>query len=213
MAWNTIIIDVDYWPSDPGSTRVFTERTTLNRKDLEVGKTICYDDPSDLMPSIKVVEMDDEGITLATPEMTVRLPDFKGHTHVKLAENGRNYTNFELWVDLKTCIEVTHDLAFLRKFYHANQIAMLSETDLDVLRDSDDPYAKYAYARWLVIKNPEKGSFAKAYQLYEEAEEGGCIDATIGLSFMYDSGDAGVVDKELAITLRDKALNHGSAIA
>ena len=210
MAWNTIIIDVDYWPSDPGSTRVFTERTTLNRKDLEVGKTICYDDPSDLMPSIKVVEMDDEGITLATPEMTVRLPDFKGHTHVKLAENGRNYTNFELWVDLKTCIEVTHDLAFLRKFYHANQIAMLSETDLDVLRDSDDPYAKYAYARWLVIKNPEKGSFAKAYQLYEEAEEGGCIDATIGLSFMYDSGDAGVVDKELAITLRDKALNHGS---
>lgn len=210
MAWNTIIIDVDYWPSDPGSTRVYTERTVVNRKDLKIGQTIRYDDPSDLMPSIKVIDMDDEGITLATPEMTVHLPDFKGNKQAKLAEDGRNYTNFELWVNLKTCIEVTHDLTFLRKFYHANQIAMLSETDLDVLRDADDPYAKYAYARWLVIKNPEKGSFAKAYHLYEEAEEGGCIDATIGLSFMYDSGDAGVVDKKLAITLRNKALNQGS---
>lgn len=210
MGWNRIIIDVDYWPSDPGSTKVFTERTTLNRKDLEVGKMIRYDDPSDLMPRIRVVEMDNEGITLATPEMTVRLPDFKGNTHVKLAENGRNYTNFELWVDLKTCIEVTHDLAFLRKFYHANQIAMLSEIDLDALRDSDDPYAKYAYARWLVIKNPEKGSFAKAYDLFDSADEGGCTDALLGLSFMYDSGDAGVVDKELAISLRDKALAKDS---
>ena len=210
MSWNKIIVDVDYWPSDPGSSSVFTERTVLNRKDLEVGKSIRYDDPSGLMPSIKVTGMDDEGITLATPVMTVRLPDFKGNTQVKLAEAGRDYTNFQLWVSMKTCMEVTHDLAFLRKFYHANQIAMLSGFDVDTLRDADDPYAKYAYARWLVVTNPEKGSFAKAYHLYEEAEEGGCIDATMGLSFMYDSGDAGVVDKELAITLRDKALNQGS---
>lgn len=225
MAWNTIIIDVDYWPSDPGSTKVFTERTTLNRNDLKVGMTIHYDDPSDLMPSIKVTDMDEEGITLATPEMTVHLPDFKGHTQAKLAENGRNYTNFELWVSIgeeapafpaqgsdwePRALSVTHDLAFLRKFYNANQIARLSEADIDTLRESDDPYAKYAYARWLVVTNLENGSFDKAYQLYEEAEEGGCIDATMGLSLMYDNGDAGVVDKELAITLRDNALNQGS---
>lgn len=210
MSWNKIIVDVDYWPADPGSSSVFTERTVLNRKDLKVGKTICYDDPSGLMPSIKVTDMDDEGITLATPKMTVRLPDFKGNTQVKLAEAGRDYTNFQLWVSMKTCVEVTHDLTFLRKFYHANQIATLSEADVDALRDSDDPYAKYAYARWLVIKNPETGSFAKAYDLYDEAVDGGCADALMGMSFMYDRGDAGVVDKELAISLRNDALAKGS---
>ena len=210
MSWNKIIVDVDYWPADPGSRDVFTERTILNRKDLEVGKTIRYDDPSGLMPSIKVIDMDDAGITLATPEMTVRLPDFKGNTQVKLGEGGRDYTNFQLWVNMKTCIEVTHDLTFLRKLYYANQIAMLSGADVDALRDADDPFAKYAYARWLVVTNPEKGSFAKAYDLYEEAAESGCVDALMGLSFMYDCGDAGVVDKALAISLRNDALAKGS---
>ena len=210
MGWNKIIIDVDCCPADPGNTDIFTTRTILNRKDLEVGKTICYDDPSDIMPSIKVIDMDDAGITLATPNMTVHLPDFKGNKQMKLGEGGRDYTNFQLWVSMKTCIEVTHDLAFLRKFYHANQIAMLSEADVDALRDSNDPYAKYAYARWLVVKNPEKDSFAKAYHLFEEAADGGCTDALMGLSFMYDCGDAGVVDKELAISLRNHALAEGS---
>ena len=157
MGWNRIIIDVDYWPADPGCTDVYTQRTIKNRKVLEVGKTISYDDPSDIMPSITVIDLDDAGITLATSEMTVRLPDGKGNKQAKLAEGGRDYTNFQLWVRMETCIDVTHDLAFLRKFYHAHQIAMLSEADVEALRDADDPYAKYAYARWLIITNPEKG--------------------------------------------------------
>ena len=227
MAWNHIIIDVEYWLSDPGNRDVFTKRTIANREDLKEGETICYEDPSDIMPSIKVIKIDDEGITLATSEMTVRLPDFKGNEQVKLAEDGRDYTNIQLWVTLaedaskytlvqesdfvlRTITEVTHDLAFLREFYHSDRIATLSEADLDALRDSDDPYAKYAYARWLVVNNPEKGSLAKAYDLYEEAAEGGCVDALMGLSFMYDCGDAGVVDKALAISLRNEALAKGS---
>lgn len=210
MGWNRIIIDVDYWPADPGSSDVYNKRTVLNRKDLEVGKTICYDDPSSIMPSIKVIDLDDEGITLATSKMTVHLPDDNGNKQVKLAEGGRDYTNFQLWARIETCIDVTHDLAFLRKFYHANQIAMLSEADVIALRDADDPYAKYAYARWLIIKNPEEGSFAKAFDLFKNAIEGGCTDALLGLSFMYDCGNAGVVDKALAISLRNDALAKGS---
>jgi len=201
---------VDYQPADPGCSSHYCERTERLLKDLKVGQGVGYNDPSGILPSIRLVGIDEKGVTLQAGGTTVRLPDFWGSHFSKLAEAGRDYTNFQLYAGLVEDIDITHDLTFLRRFYNANQVAMLPENDVEVLRDSDDPYAKYAYARWLVVQNPKKGSLAKAYKLFKEAAEGGCADALMGLSCMYDNGNAGVVDKMLAVSLRDEALAKGS---
>ena len=210
MGWNKIVINVNYQPADPGCRDSYTECTEIKRENLKIGNAICYNDPSGILPSIKVVDMDDKGITLATSETTVRLPNFSGNTCVKLAEDGRDYTNFQLWVILETFIDITHDLTFLRKFYTSYRVASLPKTDVEVLRNSDDPYGMFGYARWLVVTNPETGSLKRAEELFEKAIDGGCADAFMALSLMYDNGNMGVVNKSMAVSLRDGALERGS---
>ena len=52
MSWYKLIIDVDYWPSDPGCRNHYCERTERLVKDLQTGQNIGYNDPSEILPSI-----------------------------------------------------------------------------------------------------------------------------------------------------------------
>ena len=211
--WYKIIIDVDYWPSDPGCRDNYCERTERLIKDLEAGQNIGYNDPSDILPSIKLVGIDEKGVTLQSGGTTVRLPDFKGNHFSKLAEAGRDYTNFQLWAGVVEAIEITHDLNFLRRFSTNSRIMRLTDADIEVLSSSNDPYAMYGYASWLAANNRNIDDIQKAFDLYAKASEGGCVDALMGESLLWSNGLGGIVDLQLAADLRDKAVAKGSEFA
>ncbi len=213
MSWYKLIIDVDYWPSDPGCRDTYSERTERMIKDLKVGQNIGYNDPSDILPSIKLVGIDEKGVTLQSDGTTVRLPDFKGNHFSKLAEAGRDYTNFQLWVGMVEAIDITHDLNFLRRFSKNNRILSLTNADIEVLSSSDDPYAMYGYASWLAANNNNTDDIKKAFDLYVKAAEGGCADALMGESLLWSNGLGGIMDLQLAADLRDEAVAKGSEFA
>lgn len=174
MSWYKLIIDVDYWPSDPGSRSHYCERTERLIKDLKAGQSIGYNDPSDILPSIQLVGIDEKGVTLQAGGTMVRLPDFWGSRFSKLAETGRDYTNFQLWAGVVEAIDITHDLSFLRRFNRNSRILSLTPADIEVLSGSDDPYAMYGYASWLAANNNSSDDIKKAFDLYVKASEGGC---------------------------------------
>ena len=213
MSWYKLIIDVDYSPSDPGCRDHYFERTEMLIKDLKVGQNIGYNDPSSILPSIKLVGIDEKGVTLQSASTTVRLPDFRGNHFLKLAEAGRDYTNFQLWVGVVEAIDITHDLNFLRRFNTNSQILSLTPADIEVLSSSDDPYAMYGYASWLAANNNNSDDLKKAFDLYAKAAEGGCVDALMGESLLWSNGMGGILDSELAADLRDEAVAKGSEFA
>lgn len=47
--WRFLVIDVDYHPCDPGSTKWFCERTRYRKADLQAGRALRYEDPSGLL--------------------------------------------------------------------------------------------------------------------------------------------------------------------
>ncbi len=213
MSWYKLIIDVDYWPSDPGCRNNYCERTERLIKDLKAGQNIGYNDPSEILPSIKLVGIDEKGVTLQSGGTTVRLPDFKGNHFSKLAEAGRDYTNFQLWAGVVEAIDITHDLNFLRRFSTNSRILSLTPADIEVLSSSNDPYAMYGYASWLAANNNNSDDIKKAFDLYAKAAEGGCVDALMGESLLWSNGMGGILDSELAADLRDEAVTKGSEFA
>lgn len=213
MSWYKLIIDVDYWPSDPGSSSHYCERTQLLLSDLKAGQSVSYDDPSDILPSITLVGIDQKGVTLQAGGTTVRLPDFWGSRFAKLAEAGRDYTNFQLWAGVVEAIDITHDVKFLRRFGKNSSILGLTPADIEVLSGSDDPYAMYGYASWLATNNRNNDDINKAFDLYAKAAEGGCTDALMGESLLWSNGIGGLVDSQRAANLRDEAVAKGSEFA
>lgn len=213
MSWYKLIIDVDYSPSDPGCRDHYFERTEMLIKDLKVGQNIGYNDPSSILPSIKLVGIDEKGVTMQSAGTTVRLPDFKGNHFSKLAEAGRDYTNFQLWAGVVEAIDITHDLNFLRRFSTNSRILSLTPADIEVLSNSNDPYAMYGYASWLAVNNRNVDDIKMAFDLYAKAAEGGCADALMGESLLWCNGLGGIMDSQLAAKLRDEAVEKGSEFA
>ncbi len=213
MSWYKLIIDVEYWPSDLGCRNHYCERTEVLVKDLKAGQNIGYNDPSDILPSIKLVGIDEKGVTLQSAGTTVRLPDFWGCHFSKITEDGRDYTNFQLWVNLVEAIDITHDLNFLRRFSKTSHILSLTPADIEVLSSSDDPYAMYGYASWLAANNNNSDDIRKAFDFYVKAAEGGCVDALMGESLLWSNGVGGIKDSKLAADLRDEAVAKGSEFA
>ena len=213
MSWHKLIIDVDYQPADPGCSSHYCERTERLLKDLKVGQAIGYNDPSGILPSVTLVGIDEKGVTLQAGGTTVRLPDFWGSHFSKLAEAGRDYTNFQLWAGVVEAIDITHDLKFLRRFGKNSSILGLTPADIEVLSGSDDPYAMYGYASWLATNNRNSDDINKAFGLYAKAAEGGCADALMGESLLWSYGIGGLVDSQIAAELRDEAVAKGSEFA
>ena len=213
MSWHKLIIDVDYQPADPGCSSHYCERTERLLKDLKVGQGVGYNDPSGILPSIRLVGIDEKGVTLQAGGTTVRLPDFWGSHFSKLAEAGRDYTNFQLWAGVVEAIDITHDLKFLRRFGKNSSILGLTPADIEVLSGSDDPYAMYGYASWLATNNRNSDDINKAFGLYAKAAEGGCADALMGESLLWSYGIGGLVDSQIAAELRDEAVAKGSEFA
>ena len=161
--WTRLIIDVDYSPSDPGTNNWFCDRTDYDKADVTAGKILPYKDSGGLFRSIRVVEASDAEVVLEycgkqyslTPESCTR----------KLDEDGRDYTNFYLYVSLKVEYVIENTREFFRQFQTRDQMARLSKEDIKQFEASDDPCAKFVLGRWHLVTIPEEDSLQIAEKI------------------------------------------------
>ncbi len=97
MKWMSLEVEVYWKTSDPGIVNCDGVTTKAKREDLRVGECIVYKDPSGLFPSIKVLEIGEEDLTIKVGEREV-LVTLGGSKF--LGESGRDYTNFYLEIRL-----------------------------------------------------------------------------------------------------------------
>jgi TPR repeat protein len=208
------LIDVDYHPCDPGNTTWYCERTRIPREGLVPGKPLHYDDPGNLFGAIRVLEVSDDALVIAYGDETYTLD--REHASFLLDEDGRDYTEFELRVFARFAIPVENTPGFFRRYAARNEVAQLTPTDIDYLKDSDDPCAKYLLGRWYTITAPEdEASAGIAEGLYREAAEAGIADALDSLAVLYALGATAEdrVDLPEAERLWNKAIEMGSETA
>lgn len=97
MSWTTLTVTVDGTTMDPGIMNCSSTRTAFARAELQEGQPLRYKDPSGIMASLTVLEMDDDGVVLRVDKRERRIDAGRTRT---LDNGGRDYTNFELIVAL-----------------------------------------------------------------------------------------------------------------
>lgn len=211
---NDLLIDVDYHPCDPGNSTWYCERTRIRKDALLPGKYLRFKDPGGLFSAIKVVEANDDALVISYEGDTFTLD--RDNPARTLDEDGRDYTEFELNVSARFAIRVENTPAFFRRFSLRGEVAQLTPADIDCLKDSDDPCAKYLLGRWHIIMAPEnEASAGIAEGLFREAADAGIADAVASLSTLYAHGmtEEDRVDLDESARLRDKAIGMGSETA
>ena len=93
MEWNDLKIMFSADAMDPGVVSSSTEFTVYDRDELSVGKMVPYDDPSGVLPRLKVVQLTPETLTLQAGDHYVEVACGRW---TKLGSAGRDYTNFSL---------------------------------------------------------------------------------------------------------------------
>ena len=211
--WSQLIIDVDYSPADPGINNWFCESTKYYKADLVAGKKLSYKDPGGLFGGITVKEVDDSKVVLSYggEDYTLR----EGQSHRRLAEGGRDYTNFELNTYLVLDFVIENTPAFFRQFQTREQLLKLSARDIQLFEASDDPCAKFVLGRWHRVLMPKEDSAQLAEKYIREAVAAGIANAYDTLSIMYANADTAEdrVDLEESARLRDEAIRLGSEAA
>lgn len=144
--WRFLVIDVDYHPCDPGSTKWFCERTRYRKADLQAGRALRYEDPSGLLAGIRLVAASDQGAVLEYGGEQITLDAV--HPTRKLDETGRDYTEFLLYVSIDWALVVEETPDFFGVFCSNDRIASLTQMDIEALKASDAPCARYALGRW-----------------------------------------------------------------
>ena len=99
---------------------------------LTAGKKLSYKDPGGLFGVITVKEVDDSKVVLSYggEDYTLR----EGQSHRRLAEGGRDYTNFELNTYLVLDFVIENTPAFFRQFQTKEQLVKLNERDIQLFR-------------------------------------------------------------------------------
>ena len=211
--WTRLIIDVDYRPCDPGNSTWYCERTAYSKSDLCAGKVLPYEDPGGLFGGIRVnsVSEDDLVLSYGTKLYSINLE----HPNLPLDKDGRDYTEFELNLFLESAIVVEDTPDFYRQFLTRDQVASLRSSDIQALKASDAPCARYALGRWHYVLAPEEDSCAQAEKLFREAADAGVADAFAALATMNWFGDTseGRENTEEMVRLRTEALARGSLLA
>ena len=100
MDWKSLKIYVYSEAMDPGVVHHDCTTTELLPEELKVGERVPYTDPSYIMASLTVKEMDENGVTLlvggAGKEVRLRPGEVQ-----EVDKDGRDYTNFYLHVTLE----------------------------------------------------------------------------------------------------------------
>ena len=99
MEWKSLKVYVYSEAIDPGIVHQNCTTTELLPEELKVGESVRYDDPSNIMASLTVKAMDENGVTLQVGKIKeVRL--WPGEVQ-EVDKDGRDYTNFYLHVKLE----------------------------------------------------------------------------------------------------------------
>lgn len=117
--------------------------------------------------------------------------------------------------------EITRDRKFLQFFMDKRNMFRLAPEMVERLRNSDDPYGRYGYGRWLYALQPDGDeSIKEAQKCFEYASENGVADAKQLLSMMAYYGDLynekkGIFEKSniMALILNAQAQEEGSEFA
>lgn len=211
--WTRLIIDVDYHPCDSGNSTWYCERTAFPKSDLCAGKVLSYEDPGGLFGGIRVDSVSEDGLVLSygTKLYSISME----HPNLPLDKDGRDYTEFELNLFLESAIVVEDTPDFYRQFLTRDLVASLCSSDIQALKASDAPCARYALGRWHYVLVPEEDSCAQAEKLFREAADAGVADAFYALSMMNWLGDTseGLENVSEMVRLRNEALSRGSLLA
>ena len=97
MEWTKLTVRVEGTTMDPGIRNVDVTTTEIARQDLKVGEPVPYRDPSGVLSSIRLLAVDDEGVTIQIGKSEQRVGTGRGRV---VDTGGRDYTNFELIVAL-----------------------------------------------------------------------------------------------------------------
>ncbi|MDD5989544.1 MAG: hypothetical protein PUC38_08755 [Bacteroidales bacterium] len=105
---------------------------------------------------------------------------------------------------------------FLRVFYTRHCIFKLSPQSLSLIEraaNGGNPYAQFAYGRYLIVVKPCEDSATLSVDYFKKAQAGGVADATASLAEAWRYGDAGTVNHELFDQLLEEALTQNSEYA
>ena len=100
MEWKKLIVYVYSEAMDPGIVHQDCTKTELLPEELKVGERIGYDDPSRIMASLTVKDMDENGVTLLVGGAGKEVRLWPGEVQ-EVDKDGRDYTNFYLHVTLE----------------------------------------------------------------------------------------------------------------
>lgn len=215
MNWTSVIVSVSWRTMDPGVCNCDGKNTEIKRSDIKEGQYLSYSDPSEIMPSIKVLAMSDKGMTIEVRGRKYELvPDY----WMNLERSGRDYTNFDLDIFLEPLfgpcgLAIDSSESILCIARNRYEIFSLSEEQVEALKKSDEPDEQYLLGRWYWLTAPEPDYVSKAESLFRKSMEGGCADAKMALARLYRYGDLGLVNLEEYERLRDEARKEGSLCA
>lgn len=105
---------------------------------------------------------------------------------------------------------------FLRVFYARPYIFKLLPQSLSLIEraaNGGNPYAQFAYGRYLIVVKPCEDSATLSVDYFKKAQAGGVADATASLAEAWRYGDAGTVNHELFDQLLEEALAQNSEYA
>jgi len=214
--WTHFIVSVNYSPADPGNTTWHSEETRINRDKMLAGQSWTYRNPGDVFAPIKIVEVREDGLVISYGKNEHYLSAEYGAGHVQLDKDGKDYTNFELYVWLEAVVQPENTPEFYRYYLNTSRIGRFRHEDIKLLKESDEPCAKYVLGRWYYcIEGNGEESMRKAEKLLREAAAAGIADAVAMLSVMYFLGDTKEdrVDYDEATRLLEKAIEMGSELA
>lgn len=101
MSWNTVQVMVSWTTMDPGVRNCDSNTEYYARQDIKVGQYLNCDDPSNTLPSIKVLEVKEESLIIKVGEREKSEVIEPGRMYL-LCKTGYNYAYFELEIRLLT---------------------------------------------------------------------------------------------------------------
>lgn len=207
MEWSNLKIMFSADAMDPGIVNSSSTFTVYDRDELEVGQKVLYDDPSGVLPELKVAKLTPETLTLQVAGYDVEI----AFDHwVKLDSAGRDYTNFTLEARLEP--ELTHEQK-IRLACDRYSLVGLKKTYVERLENADDADSNFILGRWYMFAMPVDDYAAKAEQYYQKAIAKGNADAMMALAYLHRDGDLGRVEVEKYLSMRDEARSKGSVMA
>ena len=178
MEWNDLKIMFSADAMDPGVVSSSSETTVYDRDELSVGQMVPYDDPSGVLPRLKVARLTPEALTLQVGDRDVEVVCGRW---TKLGSAGRDYTNFTLEAQLVpvpqggqlTCLACNH-----------YALATMKETRVARLEAADDAESNFILGRWCMFAMPSDDYAAKAEHYYQKAIAKGNADVMMALAIV-----------------------------